>query len=64
MLLIDIFAQSKNERYVKSFSNYYPCGGARQETSDVRMECVYAKQEKAFLTTMRKAFSINVGTKI
>ncbi len=58
MLLIDIFAQSKNEKYVKPFSYYYPCGGPRQKTADVRMECVYTKQEKAFLTTMRRAFSI------
>ncbi len=58
MLIIDIFAQSKNEKYVKPFS-YYHCGGrARQKTAGVRMECVYTKQEKAFLTTMRKAFSI------
>jgi hypothetical protein len=58
MLLIDIFAQSKNERYVKPFSNYYHCGGPRQKAAEVRMECVYTKQEKAFLTTMRKAFSV------
>lgn len=58
MLLINIFAELINEKYVKSFSNYHCGGRARQKTGGVRMECVYTKQEKAFLTTMRKAFSI------
>jgi hypothetical protein len=48
MVLINIFAQSKIEIYVKSFSNYYPRGGHRRKTDGVRMDYPYTKQKKPF----------------
>ena len=56
MVLINIFAPSKRQNYVNPFSNNYPCGGARQKTTDVRMDCAYTKQEKAFLTINERGF--------
>ena len=44
MLLINIFAELINEKYVKPFSNYHCGGRARQKTGGVRMECIYTKQ--------------------
>ncbi len=47
MVLINIFAKSKKEIYVESFSNYYPRGGHRRKTDGVRMDCIYTKTRKS-----------------